>query len=51
MGWHSRAGKPIDSGRVMLRCIDLVEPVIRHPCFSARLCDGQRAIGAGSGSS
>jgi hypothetical protein len=30
----------------MLRSLDLVELVIRHPGFSVRLCDGKRAIGA-----
>ena len=30
----------------MLRPLDLVELVIRHPGFSVRLCDGKRAIGA-----
>jgi hypothetical protein len=41
-----QTGEPIDSGRVMLRPLDLVELVIRHPDFSVRLCDGQRTIGA-----
>jgi hypothetical protein len=30
----------------MLRPLDPVELVIRHPGFGVRLCDGQRAIGA-----
>jgi hypothetical protein len=41
-----RPGEPRNSGGVMLRPLDLVELVIRHPGFSVRLCDGKRAIGA-----
>ena len=41
-----RPGEPRNSGGVMLRPLDLVELVIRHPGFSIRLCDGKRAIGA-----
>jgi hypothetical protein len=46
MGWHSRAGKPIDNGRVMLRPLDLVEQVISHAGFSVGLCDGLCTIAA-----
>jgi hypothetical protein len=38
--------EPRDRAGVMLRCLDLVELVIRHPGFSVRLCDGKRAIRA-----
>jgi hypothetical protein len=46
MDGRRRPSEPRHGRRVMLRCIDLVEPVIRHPGFSVGLCDGQRAIGA-----
>ncbi len=41
-----RPGEPRDSGRVMLRSLDLVELIVSHPGFRIRLCDGKRAIGA-----
>ena len=41
-----RACEPIDSGRVVLRPLDLVEQVISHAGFRTRLCDGKRTIAA-----
>ena len=41
-----RASEPRESAGVMLRPLDMVELVIRHPDFSIRFCDGKRPIGA-----
>ena len=41
-----RPSKPRYGAGVMLRPLDLVEPVICHASFRVRLCDGKRAIGA-----
>jgi hypothetical protein len=48
MGGFGRPSEPRYGAGVMLRSLDLVELVIRHPGFGVRLCDGKRAIGAAS---
>jgi hypothetical protein len=44
--WRWHPGEPRERARVMLRPLDLVELVIRHPGFRIRFGDSKGAIGA-----